>query len=214
MRKISFNATPTAGRAPCKRVNKSPPGRVLVFGGYETVFKLLILILLSAASSLAQPKAWRQSVAERLPRLGEGNWIVVADSAFPLHSAPGFEMILSDESQLDTLRHLLNLLAKDARLRPILYTDAELRRVPEQDAPGMDAYRQLLPALLEKFFPQPAVKAVPHAGMMHTLEEAAKAFNVLIIKTNATLPYTSVFLELKPGYWTDDAEQRLRQSVP
>lgn len=178
------------------------------------MFKILILILLSAASSFAQPRAWRQTVAERLSRYGEGNWIVVADSAFPLHSAPGVEMILSDDSQLDTLRHLLNLLAKDVRLRPILYTDAELQRVPEQDAPGMDAFRQLLPALLEKFFPQPAARAVPHTAMLRTLDEAAKSFNVLIIKTNATLPYTSVYLELKPGYWTDDAEQRLRQSIP
>ena len=85
--------------------------------------------------------------------------------------------------------------------------------MPEQDAHGIDAYRQLLSALLEKFFPQPAVKANPHASMMRTLDEAGKSLNVLIIKTNATLPYTSVFLELRPGYWPDDAEQRLRQSI-
>ena len=85
--------------------------------------KLLILILLTAASSFAQQKPWRQILTERLPYFGDGNWIVVADSAFPLRSAPGVEMIISDDSQLDTVRHLLGLLAKDGRLRPTIYTD-------------------------------------------------------------------------------------------
>jgi hypothetical protein len=48
--------------------------------------KLPILILLTVASAFSQQKSWRQIVAERLPYLGEGNWIVVADSAFPLRA--------------------------------------------------------------------------------------------------------------------------------
>ena len=175
--------------------------------------KLAILILLAAASSFAQQKPWRQILAERLPLFGDGNWIVVADSAFPLRSAPGVETIISDDSHLNTVRHVLDLLSKDGHIRPNIYTDVELKHVPEQDAQGIDAYRQLLSSLLEKFFPQPAVKTVPHATIMQTLDGTARSLNVLIIKTNSTLPYTSVFLELKPGYWQDDAEQRLRQSI-
>lgn len=175
--------------------------------------KLPILILLIAASSFAQQKPWRQILAERLPWFGDGNWIVVADSAFPLRSTPGVETILSDDSHLNTVRHVLDLLTKDGHLRPVIYTDMELKHVPEQDAQGIDAHRQLLSSLLEKFFPQPAARAIPHATMMHMLDDAAKSLAVLIIKTNSTLPYTSVFLELKPGYWQDDAEQRLRQSI-
>lgn len=177
------------------------------------VARLLILLLLTAAGSFAQQKSWRQVLAERLPYFGEGNWIVVADSAFPLRSTPGVEMILSDDSHLNTLRRLLDLLAKDGHLRPVIYTDMELNHVAEQDAPGIDAYRQLLPALLDKFFPKPPVRVTPHAGMMRTLDDAAKSLNVLIIKTNSALPYTSVFLELRPAYWSDDAEERLRQSI-
>jgi hypothetical protein len=175
--------------------------------------KLPILILLTVASAFSQQKSWRQIVAERLPYLGEGNWIVVADSAFPLSSAPGFEMVLSDESHLNTVRHLLNVLEKDVHVRPVIYTDLELKHVPEQDAPGIDAYRQLFSGLIEKLVPQPPVNPTPHAGTMRTLEGAARSFNILIIKTASILPYTSVFIELKPGYWQDDAEQRLRQSV-
>jgi hypothetical protein len=176
--------------------------------------KLLILLLLTAAGSFSQQKPWRQLVAERLPYFGDGNWIVVVDSAFPLSNAPGVEMILSNESHLDTLRHVLNLLAKDTNLRPVIYTDVELKHVPEVDAPGIDAYRQLFSGLLDKFVPQPPVREAPHRGNMLTLDNAAKSFNLLIIKTNSILPYTSVFIELRQGYWPDDAEQRLRQSTP
>jgi hypothetical protein len=45
------------------------------------------------------------------------------------------------------------------------------------------------------------------------LDEAGKTFNVLILKTNLTLPYTSVFLELDCGYWSEEAEQRLRAAL-
>jgi hypothetical protein len=31
--------------------------------------------------------------------------------------------------------------------------------------------------------------------------------------TNLTLPYTSVFLELDCGYWSPEAEQRLRDAI-
>lgn len=176
--------------------------------------KLALLILLTAAGSFAQQKDWRQTVAERLPYFGEGNWIVVSDSAFPMQSAPGVEMVLSRDSPVNTVAQLLELLAKDGHVRPVIYTDVELKHVAEQDATGIDAYRQLLSGLFEKFSPLPPVRAMPHVTNMLALSEAAKSFNVLVIKTGATLPYTSVFLELRPGYWSDDAEQRLRQSVP
>jgi hypothetical protein len=36
---------------------------------------------------------------------------------------------------------------------------------------------------------------------------------VLILKTSATIPYTSVFLQLNCRYWSDDAEARLRAAM-
>ena len=52
---------------------------------------------------------------------------------------------------------------------------------------------------------------MPHEQIIHNLDEAGKAFNVLIIKTNMVLPYTSVFLELRAAYWSDEAERHLRE---
>jgi hypothetical protein len=31
-----------------------------------------------------------------------------------------------------------------------------------------------------------------------------------VLKTNATIPYSSIFIRLNCKYWSDDAEQRLR----
>jgi len=36
---------------------------------------------------------------------------------------------------------------------------------------------------------------------------------VLVIKTDMTIPYTSVFFELDCGYWDSDAEKRLREGM-
>jgi hypothetical protein len=36
---------------------------------------------------------------------------------------------------------------------------------------------------------------------------------VLILKTNLRLPYTSVFIELDCGYWSPEAERRLRDKM-
>lgn len=176
--------------------------------------KLATLVLLTAAGCFAQQKPWTQMVADRLPYFGSGNWIVVADSSFPLRSVPAIETILSDDSHIDTVRKLLEWLSKDGHVRPVLYADAELNHMSEQDAPGIGAYRQLLSGLLAKLFPEQPVKRMSHAAMMNVLNDAAeKTFNILIIKTNMALPYTSVYFELTPAQWPDDAEQRLRQSI-
>lgn len=175
--------------------------------------KIAVLALLTIASSFAQQKPWRQILDERIPYFGEGNWIVVADSGFPLRSTAGFETVISNESHVNTVRQVLELLSKNPHVRPIVYTDRELSHMAEQDAPGIDAYRQLLSGLFDKFFPDSNARTDYHVGMMRTIDEAAKFCNVLIIKTNMALPYTSVFVELRAGYWSDDAEKRLRESI-
>ncbi len=175
--------------------------------------KIAILVLLTTACCCAQQKGWHQILEERLPYFGENNWIVVADSAFPLRSALGVETIISSDSHVNTVRQVLDLLSKQVHVRPVVHTDLELEHVAEQDAPGISAYRQLLSGLLEKFLPEPPPKAIYHNGMIRTIDEAAKTYNVLIIKTRMALPYTAVFFELKTGYWPDDAEKRLREST-
>lgn len=153
--------------------------------------------------------SWLSILEKRLPAYGHRNWVVIADSAYPLQSNPGIETVVSDSDHLRVLHSALELISKTPHVRPVIYTDKELQFVPDSDAPGMTAFRQRLAAVLNN----QTVQTIPHEEIIHKLDEAARTFNVLIIKTNLTLPYTSVFLQLAAAYWSDDAEQRLRQSM-
>ena len=179
--------------------------------------KLLIALPLVLVSALALPAQQRPQpdrglsiLEQRLPYYGHRNWIVIADSAYPLQSAPGIETILSHANQVETVKHVLAVLAKAPHVRPVVYTDKERSFVPEEDAVGIGAYRQLLAGVFESKLPGQQISTLPHEEIIHKLEEASQSFHVLIIKTNMILPYTSVFLELRAAYWGDEPEQRLR----
>ena len=81
--------------------------------------------------------------------------------------------------------------------------------VPEIDAPGIDDYRRNLVAV----FGGAHVNSIPHEEIIAKLDRSAEVFRVLIIKTDMTIPYTSVFFELDCGYWNAAAEQRLREAI-
>lgn len=153
--------------------------------------------------------SWMDVVRKRLPAYGHRNWIVVADSAYPLQSNPGIETIVSGEEHLHVLHATLDEISKMPHVRPNVFTDKELQFLPDSDAPGISSYRQHLNSALG----DRPVSTMPHLDIIHQLDEAAKVFNVLIIKTTMTLPYTSVFLQLDCAYWSDDAEKRLRQQM-
>lgn len=153
--------------------------------------------------------SWRHKLASELPVLGHRNWIVVADSAYPAQSRAGIETVYTGGNQIEVVQAALRAVDESRHVRANVYLDAELEHVSEQDAPGIDAYRKALKALLG----QRNVKAIPHEELIAKLDEAAKTFNVLILKTDLALPYTSVFLELDCGYWSAEEEQNLRAAI-
>jgi len=145
----------------------------------------------------------------KLPLFGHRNWIVVADSAYPAQSGAGITTVAADADQLEVLRAVLSRLASASHVRPNVHTDRELRFVSEQDAPGIDAYRRQLDQLLQGL----NVQSAAHEEIIRKLDKVAANFNVLIVKTGLTIPYTSVFLELDCAYWSPDAESRLRAAM-
>ena len=70
-------------------------------------------------------------------------------------------------------------------------------------------YRQSLGSLLGKT----GAQSLPHEEIISKLDDAGKMFHILVLKTTMTIPYTSVFIRLDCGYWTDDAEKRLREAM-
>jgi hypothetical protein len=152
---------------------------------------------------------WRGRLNEELPLLGHRNWIAIVDSAYPLQTSAGVETVETNANQLDVVSTVLDQFSKAKHVRPVIFTDAELKVVPEIDASGVTAYRESLSSLLGKA----DVQALPHEEIIAKLDEAGKTFHVLVLKTNMTIPYTSVFIRLECGYWTADAEKRLREKM-
>ena len=84
---------------------------------------------------------WRVRLKEELPLLGHRNWIAVVDSAYPLQTSGGIETVETDADQLEVVQAVLDQLANAKHVRPVIFTDAELKVVPESDAKGVTAYR-------------------------------------------------------------------------
>jgi len=172
--------------------------------------RIVTTIILSFAPVLACAQSdWRARVNDELPLLGHRNWIAIVDSAYPLQTSAGIETIETNANQLDVVRAVLDQVGKAKHVRPVIFTDAELKIVPESDAAGVSAYRESLSSLLGKA----ELQSVPHEEIIAKLNDAGKTFHVLVLKTNLTIPYTSVFIRLECGYWTADAEKRLREKM-
>jgi hypothetical protein len=165
--------------------------------------------VLATADSRAEEALWQERLSQRLPQLGHRNWIVIADAAYPLQSREGIETIATGAEQLTVVKHVLAALGKTQHVRPTVHLDAELPFVAEQDAPGITAYRNALTSLLTNH----PKHSRPHEEIIGLLDKSAQKFHVLILKTDLRLPYTSVFIELGCGYWSPEAEQRLRDKM-
>src|SRR3954447_66987 len=152
-------------------------------------------------------QSWLARLSDELPLLGHRNWIAVVDSAYPLQTSAGVETIETNGDQLDVVRTVLDQVSKAKHVRAVIFTDAELKVVPETDAAGVSAYRESLRDVLAKA----ELQSLPHEEIISKLDEAGRTFHVLVLKTNMTIPYTSVFIRLECGYWSADAEKRLRE---
>lgn len=171
------------------------------------------VLVIFAASGFAQSGPsnvdWKQTLQERLALYGHRNWIVIADAAYPAQTNPGIETIVSHADQAEVLQEVLHDVAQSKSVRPIVYLDKELKYVDEKDAQGVEAFRTQLAVLLQN----QEQHSMLHEQLIAKLGQVSKDFRVLIIKTNLTVPYTTVFLELRASYWSDDAERRLRSTM-
>jgi D-ribose pyranose/furanose isomerase RbsD len=173
---------------------------------------LMLLLAACARKTKEEAKmamAWEQKLAQELPALGHRNWIVVADSAFPLQISPGIEVVVSGEDHFAVLEKVFKAVDASKHIRPRIYLDKELTYVTEDLAPGIEACRQKLDGMLKGR----EVVPVLHEELIARLDQVARTFRILMVKTNLTLPYTSVFMELDCGYWKPESEAKMRERM-
>ena len=177
--------------------------------GRNIVAALVGSALLAGCACPRAGHGWRQTLNGELPALGHRNWILVADAAYPAQVSPGVETVVTGADPLEVVKAVLEAVKASPHVRPAVYVDAEIRHVTEKQAPGIDAYRKGLNELIKGV----DVRAETHETLIRRLDEAARTYRVLVLKTNLAIPYTSVFVELQCGYWSDEAEQQLRNII-
>lgn len=178
------------------------------FSSHWALLPMLLAVIIAPGGD-RQPSDWRTRLQNELPLLGHRNWIVIADAAYPAQSKNGIETIATGADQLEVVKAVLTALDQTKHVRPTVYLDAELLHVTEDAAPGIKAYREKLTEALGKR----AVTSLPHDEILSKLDKAGETHRILVLKTNLTIPYTSAFLQLESGYWSDDAEKKLREAM-
>lgn len=179
---------------------------------YWAAALVVAMIVGCRGSAFGQESAsagWQAKLDQALPLLGHRNWILVVDSAYPLQNSTGIETIETGASMSDVLQNVMDAIDHSIHVRPVLYLDAELPFVPEQDAPGVSRYRAELKTLLGS----QAATSLPHEEMLRKIDDVSRSYKVLVLKTSEAIPYTSVFVQLNCRYWSDDAEARLRAAM-
>jgi D-ribose pyranose/furanose isomerase RbsD len=161
-----------------------------------------------AAQTIKAP-TWTDTLAAYIPALGHRNWIVVADSAFPLQISPGIETIVTNEDHFTVLAKVLKAVDAAKHLRPKIWLDKELGFVTEDLAPGADEARRRLDEVLKGRGATPVL----HEELISRLDQVGKTFKIVMVKTTLAVPYTSVFLELDCGYWPAEAEAKMREKM-
>ena len=171
---------------------------------YRIIIATAVLISLFCGCA---NNGWQNHLNRVLAEYGHRNWIVIADSAYPKQNAAGIETIVTGKEQLAVLDIVLAAIDDATHVQGIVMLDAELDHLQEADAPGVTEYRNALRTSLKG----KQVKVMPHEAIIDELDESAEMFNILLLKTNMTIPYTSVFLQLDCGYWNAEKEKRLRK---
>lgn len=152
---------------------------------------------------------WRTAVANQVGQLGYRNWIVVAEAAFPAFSRAGVRQVPADVEIPEALDYALASLEQTQHVHPRIYLPRELRSLENDYAPGIESHRKRLAGALRGR----ETTELDQQSLITLLEDANRSFDVLVIRTTTALPYTSVFMELEPGYWDSEAETRLRERI-
>ena len=199
---------------PCAKIGRPSSTRLLFLSSWNlslwaACLSLVLLLAPIPAKAQAPKPDWKAEVAEAMPLLGHRNWVLIVDSAYPLETARGIETVEPNADELSVVRSVLETINSSRHVRPVITLDSELAFVPDQDAPGVSAYRQQIGKMLQGY----DVQSQPHDAILKAIDKEGKTFHVLVLKTNMAIPYTSVFIRLDCKYWSADAEKRLRAKM-
>lgn len=170
---------------------------------------LLVCSPLLQSQRVGSSAGWKDTLQSRLPLYGHRNWIVVADSAFPVYAEPGIETIVAHDDFESVLKYVGGQIAASRHVRGTVFLDKELEFVDEGDYPGVTELRRRIATT----FSMNQVSSIPHSEVMKRIAEAGTTFRVLFIKTTGRIPYSSVYVRLDCGYMNDEIERKISNAM-
>jgi D-ribose pyranose/furanose isomerase RbsD len=183
---------------------------LMVLGVFIFLFSCVKSIDKSAVQDEAiANKDWKLDLDKKISMLGHRNWILVVDKAFPEQNAPGLEYLYANEDLLPVLKEVLAKIKLSSHIKPVIYQDKELGYITEEQVKGVKQFVIASKSIIG----DSKVQTMLHDSVFRKLDAESKLFKVLVIKTNETIPYTSVFLQLDCAYWNADKEKQLRLNM-
>jgi hypothetical protein len=152
---------------------------------------------------------WKTEFNNLLPLLGHRNWILVVDKAFPMQNSQGITIINTGDQLVTVLQYVMDQLQASTHVKPVYYHDAEMKYLLPNQVPGLEGYRKTLDKILEGNETLPIL----HDSVFVKIDAASKLFKVVVLKTEETIPYSSVFIELGCKYWDAAMEKELRKRM-
>ncbi|MFT3992268.1 MAG: hypothetical protein QM680_12750 [Luteolibacter sp.] len=156
-----------------------------------------------------QKADWEKAIDRQVQQLGYRNWIIIAEASYPAQNRPGIHQVTTDKEIPEVLDYVLQSMEQTENVRPRVYVTRELRSLENDFAPGIDGFRSKLKNSMHGH----ETTELDQQSLVTLTQDANRSFDVLVIRTPTALPYTSVFMELQPGYWDSDSESRLRQRI-
>lgn len=169
----------------------------------------LLLLMQGCTLFSADESPWKSAVNRSSSQLGFRNWIVIAEASFPAFGRTGVHQVPANVEIPEALDYVLDAIDQTQHVKPNVYLTRELRSMTNDSAPGIDELRSRLTTSLHGM----ETTSLEQESLMTLLSDANRSFDVLIIRTTSALPYSSVFIELQPGYWDAEAEQSLRERM-
>ena len=93
-------------------------------------------------------------------------------------------------------------------IRPRIYLTREVDELSETYAPGIENHR----ANLSKYLNERTTQSLSARSLESLLRSSKNGNRVLVVKSQTSLPYTSIYIELESGYWDGESETALRKN--
>lgn len=152
-------------------------------------FTPFILLLGGYGSGPDQtPSLWAGIVEREVDALGIQNWIIVAESSFPVVSVLGVRTLVLDGEIPQIVDCIVNHLEKLETVAPSFNTALELSFVSNDRAPGIDYLREQHNEALHGH----QVRQIDNRSLTLLAHSDASKYAILVLKSKTALSYSSV----------------------